>query len=124
MLGNRSTDTGPELSLRRELRALGLTGYRLRWPVPGTPRRSIDVAFVGARLAAFVDGCFWHGCPEHRSEPVGNSDYWSAKLARNAERDAETTALLEAAGWTVLRFWSHEDPADCAKQVATALAER
>ncbi|MFF8917465.1 hypothetical protein ACF08M_30195 [Streptomyces sp. NPDC015032] len=71
MLGNRSKDTAPELALRRELRALGLTGYRLGWRVPGAPRRSIDVAFVERRTAVMVDGCFWHGCPEHGSAPSG-----------------------------------------------------
>lgn len=118
MLGNRSKNTRPELALRRELRAVGLTGYRLRWPVPGAPRRSIDVAFVGRRIAVMVDGCFWHGCPEHGSAPSGNGGYWGPKLERNAARDRETTALLEDAGWTVLRFWSHANPAGCAAVVA------
>lgn len=118
MLGNRSKDTRPELALRRELRALGLTGYRLHWRVPGAPRRSIDVAFVGQRIAVMVDGCFWHGCPEHSSTPSGNGGYWGPKLEKNAARDRETTSLLRDAGWTVLRFWSHEDPAACAAVVA------
>lgn len=113
MLGNRSKDTRPELELRRALRRRGLTGYRLRWKVPGAPRRSIDVAFVGRRLAVLVDGCYWHGCPQHFAVPKGNRAYWSKKVARNRERDLETTALLESAGWRVLRFWSHEDPEKC-----------
>lgn len=121
MLGNRSADTRPELALRRALRRLGLTGYRLRRPVPGAPRRTVDVAFVGRRVAVMVDGCFWHGCPAHGSAPRANSGYWGPKLARNRERDAETTALLESAGWTVLRFWEHEDPEESAAAVAKAL---
>lgn len=124
MRGNRSRDTAPELALRAELRALGLTGYRLRWRVPGAPRRSIDVAFVGRRLAVMVDGCFWHGCPEHASAPRGNAWYWGPKLTRNVERDLETTAILRAAGWTVQRFWAHEEPRSCALAVAAELGRR
>lgn len=121
MLGNRSRDTAPEVAIRRALRRLGHRGYRLRWKVPGAPRRSIDVAFVGRRVAVMVDGCFWHGCPQHGSSPGGNAAYWGPKLMRNAERDKETTGMLEAAGWTVLRFWSHEDPDACADVIRRAL---
>lgn len=87
--------------------------YRVDHPISdGLPRPvKPDVAFTRLRVAVFVDGCFWHGCPEHgRREGGKNEGYWSAKIARNAERDQEQRARLEAAGWTVLRFWEHEDP--------------
>ncbi|TIC84576.1 very short patch repair endonuclease [Nocardioides sp. GY 10127] len=102
-------DTAPELALRRALHARGLR-YRVQMKVPGNRRRSIDVALTRVRLAVYVDGCFWHGCPEHGSTPRANSDWWRWKIERNRARDADTTASLEAAGWTVLRFWEHEDP--------------
>ena len=69
----------------------------------------------------FVDGCFWHGCPDHHTQPATNSPYWADKIARNVERDAETTKYLRQAGWTVLRFWEHENPEDAADQVQRAV---
>ncbi|HEX5454730.1 MAG TPA: very short patch repair endonuclease [Stellaceae bacterium] len=103
MSRNRGRDTGPEIHLRRAIWKLGLR-YRLRLPVPGRP----DLAFPGARLAVFVDGCFWHGCPEHAVRPRNNADFWAKKLARTRERDAEITGRLREQGWTVLRLWEHE----------------
>lgn len=76
-------------------------------PVEGRSPRP-DIAFTRLRIAVFVDGCFWHGCPEHSATPRSNAEYWSAKIARNVERDAEQAARLEAAGWEVLRLWEHE----------------
>jgi DNA mismatch endonuclease, patch repair protein len=99
-------DTGPEMAVRRLLHAVGLR-YRVCLKVPGAPRRTIGIAFTRAKLAVFIDGCFWHGCPEHGEVPVANRRWWVDKIERNRARDAETTALLEAAGWTVLRFWEH-----------------
>lgn len=69
----------------------------------------------------FVDGCYWHGCPDHRTKPTANSVYWAEKIARNIERDAETSAYLRHAGWTVLRFWEHEDPESVADRVAESV---
>jgi len=80
------------------------------------------IAFTRRRLAVFVDGCFWHGCPEHGGRPKVNSTYWDAKISRNRERDAEQTARLLAAGWTVLRVWEHEDPAAVAQRVVRILS--
>lgn len=94
--------------LRRELHRRGLR-YRVDAPVPGFPRRRADVLFARARVAVFIDGCFWHGCPEHKTTPAANGAWWAAKLARNVERDRETDAHLRALGWTVLRIWEHED---------------
>jgi DNA mismatch endonuclease (patch repair protein) len=118
MLGNRSRDTAPELKVRRAVHAMGLR-YRVAYRPEPALRRTADLVFTRARVAVFIDGCYWHGCPEHYIEPASNVDYWRPKIARNRERDAETTAALGAAGWQVLRFWSHEDPA----RVAAAIAE-
>lgn len=97
--------------------------YRVQFPVPGLPRRTIDVAFPRAKVAIFVDGCFWHGCPVHSVPSKHNAEWWEAKLKMNRTRDRETTALLAAGGWTVLRFWEHEDPARAAMVVLTAVSE-
>lgn len=112
-------DTGPEVALRRELHRRGLR-FRTEFPVPGMPRRRIDVAFTRAQIAIFVDGCFWHGCPEHKGKPASNSEWWAAKLAGNAARDHETDAHLRSLGWTVLRIWEHVPLADAADAVAAA----
>lgn len=85
------------------------------------PRRRADVLFTRAKVAVFVDGCFWHGCPQHRTTPANNAAWWAAKLARNVERDRETDAHLTALGWTVLRIWEHEDMAEAAKHVERAV---
>ena len=99
----KGRDTKPELVLRRALWAAGLR-YRLHRKLPGTP----DVAFVGARVAVFVDGCFWHGCPQHYSFPHTRQEFWAAKVERNVLRDARVDAELADLGWTALRFWEHE----------------
>jgi len=77
--------------------------------VPSNRRRTIDIAFTRARLAVYVDGCFWHGCPEHGTQPLTNREWWQWKLARNKARDEDTELELRAAGWTVHRVWEHED---------------
>lgn len=120
MLANTRRDTTTELAVRRLLHARGLR-YRVdHAPVPGLRRRA-DIVFTRARLAIFIDGCFWHGCPLHATSPQRNSDYWGPKLAANIARDADTNIQLEAAGWTVLRFWEHESPLDVVSAVASAL---
>lgn len=111
-----SRDTLPELLLRRRLHALGLRYTVHRRPVPKV-RRTADIVFSRARVAVFVDGCFWHGCPEHASAPKTNAEWWTTKLARNVERDRETDALLAAAGWSVIRVWEHELPGEAAERV-------
>ncbi|MEV7288063.1 very short patch repair endonuclease [Streptomyces sp. NPDC093252] len=118
-----SKDTGAELAVRRLLHAAGLR-YRLEYPVPGIPRRRIDVAFTGVRVAVLIDGCFWHGCPEHATQPKSNAQWWRDKLDRNMARDRETTEHLIAEGWVVLRFWEHEDPERVALRVAAAVERR
>jgi DNA mismatch endonuclease (patch repair protein) len=81
-----------------------------------------DIVFPSARLAVFVDGCFWHRCPIHGVSPSMNSVYWQAKLDRNVERDRRNDAALQAAGWAVMRVWEHEDPAQAAANIAAALS--
>jgi DNA mismatch endonuclease (patch repair protein) len=108
MSRQRTRDTEPEMLLRRELHRRGLR-YRVDAALPGLPRRRADVLFTRARVAVFVDGCFWHGCPEHKTAPTSNGAWWAAKLARNIERDCETDAHLRSFGWTVLRVWEHDD---------------
>lgn len=118
MLGNRSRDTKPELAVRRLLHAGGLR-YRVAFqPVRGL-RRTADIVFPRQRVAVFIDGCYWHACPVHGTSAKSNADYWSGKLAGNVARDADTNARLEAEGWTVLRFWEHED----SKSVAAAIMD-
>ena len=107
MQANRSRDTGPELALRRELHRLGLR-YRVDVrPIPALPRRA-DIVFSRSKVAVFVDGCFWHGCPDHGTLPKSNVEFWKAKLARNVERDRESDQALLDAGWQVLRVWEHD----------------
>ena len=119
MAAVRRTDTGPELRLRRALHGLGLR-YRVDHPpLPGLRRRA-DIVFSKRQLAVFVDGCFWHCCPDHGSRPKTNAAWWAAKLDGNVARDRETDERLRAAGWTVLRVWEHE-PVDTA--VARVLAD-
>ncbi|MFG2642772.1 very short patch repair endonuclease [Streptomyces sp. NPDC048370] len=112
-------DTAPELAVRRLLHASGLR-YRVNVPVPGMPRRTIDIVFGPAKIAVFLDGCFWHGCPEHATQPKANAEWWRTKLDKNMARDRETTQHLEAQGWTVLRFWEHESPTTVALTVSDA----
>lgn len=119
MRANRRRDTAPEYRVRQRLHAAGLR-FRVDMPVtvgPGRPPRP-DVLFTKVRLAVFIDGCFWHGCPKHgRRQRIKNGRYWNAKLARNVERDYEQTRALRQAGWKVLRFWEHEDPTRVADKI-------
>lgn len=107
MRSNRGKNTTLELRVRRALHARGLR-YRLQQKVPGSSRRTIDIAFPRQRVAVFIDGCFWHGCPTHHTVAKTNSEFWAAKVARNRERDRETDGMLVDAGWTAARFWEHE----------------
>lgn len=116
-------DTSAELAVRRLLHAAGMR-YRVEYPVPGMARRRIDVAFTRAKVAVLIDGCFWHGCPQHATQPKANAEWWREKLARNVARDLETTAHLNAQGWAVLRFWEHEAPEEVAVRVRAAVERR
>lgn len=120
MSAARTKDTKPELDVRRVLHARGLR-YRVGYAVPGSPRRTIDIAFTRTRVAVFLDGCFWHGCPTHGTRPHANSEWWKRKLEGNTARDADTNRLLCASGWTVLRFWEHEDPSAIADRIESVI---
>lgn len=113
-------DTPPERALRSALHRRGLR-YRVdKAPIAGLRRRA-DIVFGPARVAVFVDGCFWHGCPDHVTWPKANADWWKRKIARNRERDADTNRRLAEAGWSVVRVWEHEDTEEAAERVVQTL---
>ena len=117
-------DSAPELALRRSAHALGLRFYVHRCPLPGL-RREADLVFPRSRVAVFVDGCFWHGCPDHgRREHRTNGWYWPDKIASNVGRDADTNARLADAGWAVVRVWEHEDAPLAARRVLAVVQAR
>ena len=124
MRANRRSDTKPERLLRSELHRMGLRFRKdMRLDLPGARVRP-DVAFTRARVAVYVDGCYWHSCPVHATRPRAYADFWAAKLERNVERDRRYDAVLRDAGWAVLRFWEHEDPQEAAERVRRAVAGR
>lgn len=123
MQKQRERDTTPELEVRRALHGLGLR-YRLHQRLIAGSRREVDIVFRSARIAVFIDGCFWHGCPEHGTSPRNNAGFWRVKLETNLTRDRDTTSRLEQAGWLVLRFWEHTPPQQVAAEVARAVACR
>lgn len=121
MLGNKRSDTKPEMALRSALHALGLRfrkDYRL--DLAGARMRP-DIVFTRAKVAVFVDGCFWHSCPEHGTRPTRNAGYWGPKLARNVERDRDHDEALRHAGWTVVRVWEHESVETAVQSVLAAI---
>ncbi len=120
-LGRR--DTQPELAIRSELHRRGLRFRVDRPPLPGLRSRA-DIVFGPARVAVYVDGCFWHSCPEHGTRPKANAEWWEQKLKRNHERDAETDRTLRENGWEVVRIWEHEDPVEAADRITRVLRNR
>ncbi len=123
MQGNRKRDTRPELALRSALHRRGLR-YRVNARPASSLSRRADIVFRRQKVAIFVDGCFWHGCPEHGTSPRTNSGYWRAKIARNIERDRQTDVELASAGWAVVRVWEHEAPEEAAGRIMEALEMR
>lgn len=123
MRGNRRRDTQPEMKIRHLLHALGF-----RYLVDAAPlkssRRRADLVFRGPQVAVFIDGCFWHACPQHGMIPSTNTTFWSEKLGRNQERDLETNELMTKAGWLPLRFWEHDNPTEVVAAVAKAVGRR
>ncbi len=116
-------DTGAELKVRRLLFARGLR-YRVDYTVLTQPRRKADIAFTRAKVAVFIDGCFWHGCPEHGTWPKANAAFWRDKINTNKKRDQDTNRRLEAEGWLVIRVWEHEAPEEAADKIVAALSSR
>lgn len=117
MRGNRGTDTAPEVRLRLALHGRGLRYRKHERLEAGGIRVRPDLLFGRARVAVFVDGCYWHRCPDHGTRPRANVDYWDPKLARNVERDGRVDEALAGAGWTVVRLWEHEVRGDLARSV-------
>jgi DNA mismatch endonuclease (patch repair protein) len=119
---NRRTGTKPEEHLRRELHRLGLRYRKDKLLRAAGVRTHVDIVFGPAQLAVFVDGCFWHKCPEHFHMPKSNLAYWQPKLAANSERDRRVDAALASEGWTVVRLWEHVPVADAARRVIDELS--
>lgn len=122
MRANRRTDTKPEVTLRKELHRLG---YRYRKDLPivlDEVRVRPDIVFTARKVAVFVDGCFWHVCPEHGRQPTSNEWYWTPKLRRNMERDRLVTDALRAAGWQVVRVWEHVTLAEAVSAVESVIS--
>lgn len=123
MQSNKGRDTRPELAVRSAAHALGLRYRVSARPLPSL-RRTADLVFSKARIAVFVDGCFWHGCPEHHTKSKTNAGYWADKVDDNRRRDRETDRLLAEAGWLVIRAWAHEPADEVAHRVRAAWQTR
>ncbi|HCF99768.1 MAG TPA: very short patch repair endonuclease [Chloroflexi bacterium] len=121
MRSNRGKDTALEVSIRSGLHLAGLRFKKHKRPLANL-RCEADVVFPRQRMAVFIDGCFWHGCPQHATRPATNREWWAAKLDRNLERDALNTAELHRAGWVVVRIWEHEDVATAVRRVEQLLS--
>lgn len=123
MRATRQRDTPPEMALRSALHGMGLRFRVQRSPVSGLRRRA-DVVFGPSRVAVFVDGCFWHGCPEHGTWPRTNAEWWREKIESNRKRDQNTDARLAEAGWLSVRVWAHENPTEAAGKIAAIVRAR
>ncbi|MCG7578801.1 very short patch repair endonuclease [Mycolicibacterium sp. OfavD-34-C] len=123
MRSNKGRDTKPELALRSAVHALGLR-YRVDTRPLKALRRTADLVFPRARVAVFLDGCFWHGCPEHHTVAATNATFWADKVKTNVARDRDTDRRLIEAGWAVVRVWEHEDPAEAARRIQTVVFAR
>jgi DNA mismatch endonuclease (patch repair protein) len=122
MKSNRRRDTSTELAIRRAAHQAGLR-YRVDFPIRVSGHRPIrpDLVFTRSRVAVFVDGCFWHGCPAHATSPATRARFWADKIATNRERDRRHDEVLASGGWTVVRVWEHEDPGQAVKRIAGAV---
>jgi DNA mismatch endonuclease (patch repair protein) len=122
MRSNRGHDTKPEVDLRSALHRAGVRFFKHRRPLQGL-RCEADVLFPRRRLAVFVDGCFWHGCPLHATWPATHREFWEVKLSRNRTRDDFNSRTLTRAGWVVLRLWEHQPLSEMYEAVLAALAD-
>jgi len=124
MRANTKRDTKPELRLRSALHAGGLR-FRKDYPIEVDGLRvRADVVFTRQRIAVFVDGCYWHSCPDHGTSPRSNTEYWSQKLRRNRQRDDRVNRTLTEAGWLVVRLWEHVVTEDAVSRVCQACSSR
>jgi DNA mismatch endonuclease (patch repair protein) len=123
MLACGQRDTAPELAIRAILFRMGLR-YRIDRRPLASLRRKADLVFTRVKIAVFVDGCFWHGCPEHATWPKANGEFWRRKIVGNQERDRDTDHQLTKAGWLSIRIWEHENPDKAAKYIAAAVLNR
>ncbi|MET0475207.1 MAG: very short patch repair endonuclease [Mycobacterium sp.] len=123
MQSNKSRDTKPELALRSAVHALGLRYRVSAKPLAGL-RRTADLVFPRAKVAVFLDGCFWHGCPEHHTKAAANAKFWADKVDANRDRDRDTDGRLADAGWVSVRIWEHEDPRVAAQRVEQVVRAR
>lgn len=120
MQSTRQKNTAAEMSIRRAIHRMGLR-YRIHIePVPGL-HRNADIVFSKQRVAVMIDGCFWHGCELHGSQPKTNAAFWSRKIEDNKRRDRDTDERLRADGWRVIRIWEHEDPQQAAERIASTV---
>lgn len=123
MRNQKRRDTAAELAIRRLSHARGMR-YRVDAPLPlKESRRRADMLFANAKVAVFIDGCYWHACPIHATRPKANADWWADKLAMNVARDRNTDKRLAENGWTVVRIWEHENPEDATNRIAIAVAQ-
>lgn len=123
MQSNKGRDTKPEVALRSAVHALGLR-YRVSVRPIKQLRRTADLVFPRVRVAVFLDGCFWHGCPEHHTVAATNAEFWAGKVTATRERDRDTDARLEEAGWKTVRVWEHEDPSEAALRIREMVLQR
>jgi DNA mismatch endonuclease (patch repair protein) len=123
MKAAKPRDTAPEKALRSALFTKGLRFRLDKKPVEDLNRKA-DILFISAKVAVFVDGCYWHGCPIHGTQSKANADFWAQKIKRNQERDLDTTNQLEKMGWYVIRVWEHEDPEIASQRICRIVAER
>lgn len=123
MLACGQRDTTPELALRAILFRMGFR-YRIDVRPISSLRRKADVVFPRLKIAVFVDGCFWHGCPDHATWPKANGEFWRRKIVGNRERDRDTDERLAEAGWLSVRVWEHENPSEAAERVASTVCAR
>lgn len=123
MRAAKPRDTAPEIALRSALRRKGLCFQIDERPLQSLNRRA-DIVFRSAKVAVFVDGCFWHGCPIHGTRAKANAEYWNWKIKQNQERDLDTNRRLEAAGWVVIRVWEHEAPEEASQKIYDIVVKR
>lgn len=120
MKAAKPRDTTPEMALRQVLQEMGFAFSVDFSPIEGL-RRRVDILFVEERVAVMIDGCYWHGCPQHGTWPKQNAEFWKAKIKANKRRDIDTNQRLEDAGWHVIRVWEHENPHEAAERIIDVL---